>query len=347
MIKPSPSKFAAWLNETALACGAVSVAAVPMDHPLLKRAIAKNNDFYENWLAVGLHGNLDYLERMYPERANPWTTFPTARTALIITFSNRWNDPAATHAFPEVSDHALVGYISAYAREMDYHTRGQQILRALQLELEPYLGKQISSQPCVDTSPVYERLFAGIGGLGIRGPNDLLRTPERNVQVFIGCLFIDQALPPVIQQPKFSFACEKCKSCLKRCPTKAITEGHPFDARKCISQLTIEKRGVLTREEGDLIEDWLFGCDYCTTSCPPRSKLDNRIPVDLEWLLKSPSSTIRAAINGTSIAYAGVTQLRKNAVVLLKKNPTPRAKTLLKWVRAHTGSANVIQQLNA
>jgi len=315
-----------------------------MDNPVLRRRVEENNALVGDWLKAGLHGEMDYLERMYPGKADPWTTFPFAKSVIVLCFTNHWGDPAATHPFPDPAPDALLGYISAYAKEIDYHAHGQAMLAALKTEL----GEEVQAEAAVDTKAVYERLFATMGGLGIRGGNDLLRVPDRtNVRVFIGCLFVDAELPEVIHEPKMPFSCDDCRACVKKCPTGAIKFGKPINAPVCISYLTIEKRGVLDRREGDMIEDWLFGCDWCSVVCPPRDKIDTRIPVDLEWLLKSPAADIRRTIKGNATAYAGVTQLRKNAVVILKKNPTPRAAELLQWVDKKTGSELIRDQLTA
>jgi len=314
-----------------------------MDNPVLQQRIAENNVRVAEWLKAGLHGEMDYLERMYAEKSDPEKTFPFAKSAIVLTFTNDWGDPAATHPFPAPADDALLGYISAYAKEIDYHTRGQRMLA----ELKTVLGEGIQAEAAVDTKAVYERVFATVGGLGIVGGNDLLRVPGRtNVRVFIGCLFVDAELPEVILEPKMPFGCEDCLACIKKCPTGAIQFGKPIDARLCISYLNIEKRSELTRKEGDMIEDWLFGCDWCTVVCPPRDKMDTRIPVDLDWLLKSPAGEVRRVIKGNATAYAGVTQLRKNAVVILKKMGTPRANELLEWTRKNTGSDLILRQID-
>ena len=99
-------------------------------------------------------------------------------------------------------------------------------------------------------------------------------------------------------------------------------------------------------EEAEQIEEWLYGCDWCTVSCPPRESIDTRIPVDLEWLLKTPAGELRRLIKGNATGYAGITQLRKNAVILLKKMNTPRAKELLAWVQKNTGSQLLRDQIN-
>ena len=335
--------FNQWLQETARNIGAHSAACIRMDNPVLRQQIAENNIRVGEWLSAGLHGEMDYLERMFSEKSDPWTTFPFAKSVIVLSFTNEWGDPAATHPFPAPEKDALLGYISAYAKEIDYHHHGQAMLA----ELKNLLGEGLEAEAAVDTKAVYERLFATVGGLGIVGGNDLLRVPGRtNVRVFIGCLFVDAELPEVIHDVKMPFACDDCLACIKNCPTEAIQFGKPIDARKCISYLTIEKRSLLSQTEGAMIEDWLFGCDWCTVVCPPRDKVDTRIPVDLEWVLKTSAGQLRKMIKGNATSYAGVTQLRKNAVVILKKMGTPRANELLEWVRENNGSDLILKQIN-
>ncbi len=334
--------FSGWLAEAAGSIGAHSAACIRLDNPVLRRRIAENNALVQSWLTAGMHGEMDYLERLFPQKADPWATFPFAKSVIVLAFTNKWGDPAATHPFPVPKPGAPLGYVSAYAKEADYHASGQAMLA----ELKIGLGEGIEVEAAVDTKAVYERLFATVGGLGIVGGNDLLRVPDRtNVRVFIGCLFVSAELPEVIHEPKMPFACDDCLACIKKCPTGAIAFGQPIDACKCISYLTIEKRSVLTRAEAEMIGEWIFGCDWCSVACPPRDKADTRIPVDLDWLLKTPAAEIRRTIRGNATAYAGVTQLRKNAVAVLKKNPAPAARDLLAWVGENTGSDLVRAQL--
>ncbi len=336
--------FNQWLQAAAQTIGAHSAACIRMDNPVLRRRIAENNVLMQDWLDAGLHGDMDYLARMAPAKADPWSTFPFAKSVIVLVFTNDWGDPCAKHPFPEPKPDALLGYISAYAKETDYHANGQAMLA----ELKGMLGEGIQAEAAVDTKAVYERLFATVGGLGIRGGNDLLRVPGRtNVRVFIGCLFVDAELPEVIHEAKMPFSCDDCRACIKKCPTGAIQFDQPINAPICISYLTIEKRGVLNRQESEMIEDWLFGCDWCSVVCPPRDKVDTRIPIDLEWLLKTPAAEIRRLIKGNATAYAGVTQLRKNAVVILKKDGSSRARELLQWVDKKTGSELIRDQLTA
>ncbi len=335
--------FKEWLTEASREIGAHSIACIRMDNLTLRQRVEENNTQVANWLNLGMHGEMDYLERMLAEKSNPWKTFPFAESVIVLTFTNGWGDLSATHPFPIPADDALLGYVSAYARETDYHLAG----RAMLSELKVMLGENVQAEATVDTAAVYERLFATVGGLGVVGDNHLLRVSgSGNARVFIGCLFVDAELPEVIHAAQMPFTCADCSACVKNCPTGAIQFGQPIDARKCISYLTVEKRGTLSREESLLVGNWLFGCDDCTLVCPPRVEADMRIKVDLEWLLKTPAAEIRRTIKGNATAYAGVTQLRKNAVVVLKNNGTDRARDLIQWVRKNTGSELIRRQID-
>jgi len=336
--------FRLWLNETVHRIGAHSAACIRMDNPQLRDRIRENNVLVSEWLGAGLHGEMNYLERMYPQKADPWKTFPFARSVIMLAFTNDWGDPEARHPFPEPDPDALLGYISAYAKEIDYHARGQAMLA----EVKSLLGEGIHAEAAVDTRAVYERLFATVGGLGIRGGNDLLRVPDRtNVRVFIGCLFVAAELPEVLHEANMPFSCDDCLACIRKCPTGAIQFGEPINAPLCISYLTIEKKSVLNRREAEMIQDWLFGCDWCSVVCPPKDKVDTRIAVDLEWLLKTPAAELNRLVRGNAVSYAGVTQLRKNAVAILKIKDSPRSRELLEWEEKKTGSELILNQLTA
>lgn len=335
-------QFSGWLAAAARESGAHAAACLRLENPLLLRHIATHNQRIADWLARGGHAQMDYLERMFPQRADPRTTFPFARSVIVVTFTNRWGDSTAGHPFPTPLTGSPVGYISAYARETDYHQIGHRILAALQQKL----GAQRQTVAAVDTRPVYETLFASVGGLGLIGQNGLLRTPTLGTRVFVACLFIDLPLPEVIHEPQMPFPCSSCRACLDNCPSGAITADRPIAAGRCISYLSIEKKAILTAAEAATIGDWLFGCDCCTAVCPPEPAADRRIPVDLDWLLRSPAAEIRRTLKGNATAYAGVSRLRRNAVVVLNNLATERAHKLQSWVWQNSGSQLVRQQID-
>ena len=326
-------------------CGGLSACCINLNSKDLKESLRSNGDLYSNWINSGFAGDMNYLERMLEDKVDPQKAFPGAKSAIIITFDNNWGSTAAQHPFPQPEEGKVYGYISAYAKEQDYHRTGHEILIKLHEKLKEKFG-DFEAVPAVDTKPVFERLLAVIGGLGIRGPNDLLRTPQENVRVFIGSLFCNIKLPEVILDPKMPYPCKFCNNCVERCPTGAITPDEPFDSLKCISYLTIEKKGTLNKAEREMMEDWLFGCDWCTVVCPPKDKIDTRIPIDLEWLLKSSAGQIRRILKGTAIEYAGVTKLRRNAVAILKEKEDPQSQELLNWAKENLQSQLVLDQIN-
>ena len=338
--------FDVFLKELALNRGAASVCCLDLNSPSLKESLLQQKAKVQSWIAEGYGADMDYLVRMLDDKVDLQKTFPGAQSAIVISFTNKWGSDEAVHPFPEPAPDALLGYISGYAKEQDYHRTGHEILTAIGTDLNESYG-EAENVACVDTKPVFERFLAEYGGLGILGPNDLIRTPENDVRAFIGTLFTPHKLPEIILKPEFPFPCHYCRACEKRgCPTGAITEGQPFDSRLCISYLSIEKKGLLNHKDRGLLEDWLFGCDWCSIVCPPKEKVDRRIPVDLEWLLKSSAGSVRRLIKGSAVEYAGVQKLRRNAIAILRKSEDPRAAELLDWCRENLQSELLLKQID-
>src|SRR2546425_13333496 len=66
------------------------------------------------WVAAGMHGEMDYVERHAPKAANPAYTAAGARSIVVVGLAYRWDAPAPP---PD----SLSGRISSYARGTDYH----------------------------------------------------------------------------------------------------------------------------------------------------------------------------------------------------------------------------------
>jgi epoxyqueuosine reductase len=108
--------------------------------------------------------------------------------------------------------------------------------------------------------------------MGFVGKNTMLIVPGRGSFLFLGEVLwdvhVEGAAPDSDEQALVSRACGTCTRCLDRCPTSAFLSERVLDAKRCIAYLTIEKRGVLTREERRMIGPWVFGCDVCQEVCP-------------------------------------------------------------------------------
>ncbi|MBR5874870.1 MAG: DUF1730 domain-containing protein [Oscillospiraceae bacterium] len=171
--------------------------------------------------------------------------------------------------FPYFNKSAFSGNISAYCAVADYHTVvGMKLKSICQNLVEKYPG--YSFVPFVDASPVDEVDMCVKAGLGVKGKNSLLITPQFGSWVFIGEILTDMPLDTVCYEDK---GCLDCGLCAKACPGGAI--GCGVITEKCASHIS-QKKGELTLEETDILAraHTVFGCDICQTVCPMNKKVE-------------------------------------------------------------------------
>jgi epoxyqueuosine reductase len=194
-------------------------------------------------------------------------------------------------------------------------------------------GTRVSGRPYVDTGPILERDLARLAGLGWFGKNTMLIHPKRGSFLFLGALFVDLELEP---DPPFAEEhCGTCRRCIEACPTAAILEGGVLDATRCISYLTIEKRGAIPREWRSSIGTLVYGCDICQDVCPwnvrfAREAQDADLTTgsleespDPVALLKMDTNGFQRRFGGTAVTRAGRRGLSRNAAVALGNRGEP------------------------
>ena len=188
------------------------------------------------------------------------------------------------------------GWIARYAwSERDYHDTVLERLRRVEASLPvltaefsprrqpPFLpGTQQQPEPLrtwcyVDTGPVVERVFARHAGVGWLGKNTCIINQQLGSWLFLGVLLTSLPLPPDLPAAD---RCGSCTRCLDACPTAALTSPYQMDASRCISYLTIEKRGDIPAELREGMGRNIFGCDICQDVCP--------------WNREAPVSTVFA-----------------------------------------------------
>ncbi|MHB1297105.1 MAG: tRNA epoxyqueuosine(34) reductase QueG [Gemmatimonadaceae bacterium] len=284
---------------------------------------------FERWIAGGLHGEMDYLERGAALRLDSRLPEAGMRSALVVALDYGGRQPA--------------GPVARYARGDDYHRlmwdRLEELLSWAREEWARDGGRSISTEPraplrgraYVDTGPVLERDLAQRAGLGWFGKNTMLINPQRGSFFFIGSLFLDIDLVP--DAPFESDHCGTCTRCLEACPTQAITAPRMVDARKCISYLTIELKGVIPEELRPGVGEHVYGCDVCQEVCPwnvrfsqelaepafaPRKAIAGKDAHTLahELLAMSPEE-YAAAFKGSAMKRAKLIGLQRNASVVL------------------------------
>ena len=107
-----------------------------------------------------------------------------------------------------------------------------------------------------DSAPVMEVALAEKAGLGWRGKHSLLLSREAGSFFFLGEIYTDLELP--VDAPR-SGHCGSCRACIDACPTGAIVAPYRVDARRCISYLTIERRGAIDEWLQAKMGEWIFG----------------------------------------------------------------------------------------
>jgi epoxyqueuosine reductase len=179
---------------------------------------------------------------------------------LTLPYSNR-SSPSLPTGFGQVARYA--------SGSVDYHDSIHHRLKNLGKWLEQK-ASDVIWRGVVDTAPLLEREFAELAGLGWIGKNTLLLNRQLGSYFFLASLLTNLPLP--CDEPNQTDHCGTCRACLDACPTEAFPEPHVLDARRCISYLTIEQRGMPDRDLRSGIGNWLFGCDICQQVCPWNSK---------------------------------------------------------------------------
>ena len=304
------------LKRRALALGFDAVGIAPVEANPHAAAL-------DRWLAAGFAGTMTYLQRQAAKRKDPRLIMPGARSA-VVTLTNYFH--TSGHG-PDVDPPGEgLARVAQYAWSTDYH----QVIGPRLEQLAATIADLIptaQSRTYVDAGPVPERDLAQRAGLGWIGKNTMLIDPAIGSFTFIGTVLTDAELDP--DPPFDADRCGTCRACLDACPTNAFPEPHVLDARRCISYLTIERRGTFAPTERAQVGEWLFGCDICQDVCPwnvrfARTTSDATLAIrpetahpDVRELLKMDSATFESRYADTAFERPGIEGMRRNAQATL------------------------------
>lgn len=220
--------------------------------------LKKESSHLKNWLDNGFHGEMQYMENHFEKRTDPRRLVEGSKSIISVLYNY----------FPKTTQNKNTYKISKYAYGKDYHYVVKEKLNLLFDFINDEICK-IEGRAFVDSAPVMDKVWAAKSGLGWIGKNTNLISKEFGSFVFIGDLIIDLELE---YDQAIKDYCGTCTKCIDACPTNALTP-YELDARKCISYLTIEKKGEIPDEFKNKWENWIFGCDICQNICPWNSKL--------------------------------------------------------------------------
>lgn len=205
------------------------------------------------WLEANHHAEMGYMANHFDKRCNPTLLVEGSKSVIVF----------ALNYYPQQKQPEHLPQIAYYAYGNDYHDIIKQKLFALMeyihREIEPAQGRAF-----VDSAPVMERYWAQQAGLGWIGKNNMLIIPGKGSFFFLAELILNIEL--AYDTPFPSSKCGNCHRCIEACPTQTL-QPHNLDARRCLSYLTIEKKGDFP-DSDPLLHNRLFGCDLCQIACP-------------------------------------------------------------------------------
>lgn len=278
--------------------------------------------FYEKWIDMSFHGDMDYLKRHLAQKVNPQLYAPKANSAIVILQDYSQSIPGR-NSFPLKQNR-----VASYAQGEDYHQWFQSQLKKLSEDLNQLFPKE-DFLFSTDSAPVLERDLAYRSGLGWIGKNTCLIHRKAGSLCFIGEILTSMEFSLDIKTS--SDHCGKCTRCIEVCPTQALVAPRVMDARKCISYWTIESRTIPPPQIRPKIGDWLFGCDLCQTVCPWNKPLlkpslvnsdeqheNNKegVESELRYILETSNRQLMRDLKYTPLARAGGAGLKRNAIIV-------------------------------
>lgn len=279
---------------------------------------------FSRWLRDGHHGDMRWLERHRPLREDASNVLPGARSAICVGLNYYQSAEREQRDMDARDGH---GRFSIYVHGEDYHEVMQRMLADLALRVRAEFPSAQLRAVC-DIHPVSDRALAIGAGIAWLGKNTNVISPQFGSWIFLGELLTDLDLRA--DEP-LETLCAGCRKCIDACPTGALDTPFVLDARKCISYLTIEKRGEIDAALSPLLGADVYGCDTCQSVCPfnrvatesvvfHREARSPLIDMPLDELATIGDQEFREKTKGSAIRRAKPEGIRRNARIALEQS---------------------------
>ncbi|MBS1850956.1 MAG: tRNA epoxyqueuosine(34) reductase QueG [Acidobacteria bacterium] len=315
---PSASQLAEFIRQASQDSGFELAGIAPVqDFPELEH--------FPAWIEKGYAGEMKYLEARDEagtlKRTSLRAVAPWARSVVVCAVNYNTAHPYSTQARDPQR-----GWIARYAWGDDYHDKLLPRLRSIEAQIKHYCADESLKTWCyVDTGPVLERVYAKYAGVGWIGKNTCILNQKTGSWLFLGVILTSLELTPDMPAPD---RCGTCTRCLEACPTEAFLGPYQLDASRCISYLTIEKRGSIPEDIRAGIGQQVFGCDICQDVCPWNRKAAVTTAAEfqprpglmhpaLDWLAEMPVEEFREKFRGSPLRRAKYSGLRRNVAIAM------------------------------
>ena len=319
---PNLTQLTAHIKSSARSAGFDLCGIAPATDP-------RELEHFPAWIAAGHAGEMKYLEARNEEgklkRSSLAIAAPWAKSVIVCAINYNTAQPYSTQCQDKSK-----GWISRYAwGKEDYHDAVRRRIRQVEDSLKNAVNQageesaELITRSYVDTGPIVERVYAKYAGVGWLGKNTCLINQQKGSWLFLAVILTSLELHPDVPAPD---RCGTCTRCLEACPTDAFIGPYQLDSNRCISYLTIEKRGPVPEEMRVGIGRHVFGCDICQDVCPwnrkapistaeeftPRTDLVNPA---LDWLAEMDIEQFRKVFRGSPIKRTKHSGLRRNTAI--------------------------------
>jgi epoxyqueuosine reductase len=341
------AELAGWVREQALMVGfdLCGVAGLAGEQERL------DGERFAAWVEAGRAGEMEYLKRRNEAgellRSKVQAAMPWARSVVVCALNYnaggvRSIDPAnvgagwiARYAWsgkeqgrggrvqgPEDKDEGIVSGLGA----TDYH---EELLARLKRIEAALVGRVGCETRCyVDTGPLVERSMAARAGIGWVGKNTCVINQGLGSWFLLAVIVTSLEMAEGLSVAEAADRCGSCTRCIEACPTDALVGAREMDASKCISYLTIEKKGVIAEELREAMGRQVFGCDICQDVCPwnrrapvavkegSRARAELINPA-LEWLGSMDEKEFRRWFKGSPLERTRRKRVQRNVAIAM------------------------------